>query len=174
MPASLISTVLSTGLVLPLLAGLLIWRMMSGRHERDRQAIAAGPAQDDAGVTEFPVRGIATRGGFLGGSYSKNGMNPRFWVERGAVRLRILKTWRLPFAIKQIDARKTIGGTALIFHTEAANRIFIVRFGDAALARSALALIASPVPLTEEAAILRDGHPRAATRGLPRYGGPLG
>ena len=50
----------------------------------------------------------------------------------------------------------------------------IVRFGDAALARSALSLVASSVPLTEDAAVLRDGHAGAATPGLPRYDGRLG
>lgn len=162
-------------LVLALLAGLFIWRMMSARRERDRQALTAGLAPDEAGMTAFPVRGVATRGGFLGNSYSANSLNPRFWIAPDAVRLRILKEWRLPFAdLTQVDARKTMGGMALIFRIAAENRVFIVRFGDAALARSALSLVASSVPLTEDAAILRDGHARAATHGLSRYDGRLG
>ena len=170
-----IPIVTSAWLVLALPASLLVWRMMSARRERDRQALAAGPTPDEAGMTEFPVRGIATRGGFLRGGYSQNSISPHFWIARDAVRIRILKEWRLPFVdLTQVDARKTIGGMALIFQIEAENRVFIVRFGDPALARSALSLVASSVPLTEEAAVLRDGHARAATRGLPRYTGRLG
>jgi hypothetical protein len=176
MSTSLIVTIVLGAWPIPaLLTGLLLWRMMSARRERDRLALAAGPAQDDAGFTEFPVRGAFTRAGFLQGGYSKNSINPRFWVERDAVRIRILKAWHLPFAdLKQIEARKTMTGMALIFRIEAGSRIFIVRFGEAGLARSALALVASSVPLTEEAAILRDGNARGATPGLPRYRGPLG
>ncbi len=91
------------------------------------------------------------------------------------MRIRILKEWRLTFAdLVQIDARNTIGGMALIFHVKAETRVFIARFGDAALAREVLLLVASSAPLTEEAATLRDGHARAATSGLPRYSGRLG
>ncbi|HEX7946252.1 MAG TPA: hypothetical protein VF495_16405 [Phenylobacterium sp.] len=175
MPTGPIPIVMGAWLAPVLLAGLLVWRMMSARRERDRQALAAAPTPDEAGITEFPVRGVATRGGFLGGNYSQNSLNPHFWVARDAVRIRILKEWRLPFVdLTQVDARKTMGGMALIFHIEAENRVFIVRFGDPALARAALSLVVSSVPFTEEAAVLRDGHARAATRGLPRYTGRLG
>jgi hypothetical protein len=171
----IVVTVLGTWLMLALPIGLVIWRVMSARSERDRRALEVGPAPDGTGVTEFPVRGAYTRGGFLQGSSSKNSINPRFWVERDAVRIRILRTWQLPFAdLKQIDARKTMTGMALVFQIEAGSRAFIVRFGDADLARSALSLIALSVPLTGAAALLRDGHERAATRGLQRYRGPLG
>lgn len=162
-------------LLLALPAGLFVWRMMSARRARDEQALAAGPTSDADGTTAFPVRGIATRGGFLRNSYSSNSLNPNFWIGRDAVRLRISKEWRLPFAdLKQIDARKTVGGMALIFEIAAENRVFIVRFGDEGLARAALSLVASSVPLTGDAAILRDGHARAATPGLARYDGRLG
>jgi hypothetical protein len=175
MPTSPMSMVMSAWLVLALPAGFFTWRMIAARRERDRQALATGPAPDEAGATEFPVRGISTRGGFLLGAYSKNSINPNFWVEADGLRIRILKTWRLAFSdLKQVDARKTMGGVALIFHSAAEHRVFIVRFGDAALARSALSRVAPSAPLTEDAAILRDGHAGAATRGLSRYDGPLG
>ena len=173
MPAG--PNMIAMGAWLALPASLLVWRMMSARRERDRQALAAGPTSDETGMTEFPVRGVATRGGFLGGAYSQNSINPRFWISGDAVRIRILKAWRLPFVdLTQVDARKTLGGVALIFQVKAESRVFIVRFGDAALARSALSLVPPSVPLSEDAAVLRDGHARAATRGLPRYGGRLG
>ena len=170
-----IPILMSAWLLAALPAGLVVWRMMSARRARDRQALAVAPTADAAGLTEFPVRGVATRGGFLLNSYSQNSLNPRFWVARDGVRIRILKEWRLPFVdLTQVDARKTMGGMALIFRIATENRVFIVRFGDAALARSALSLVASSVPLTEDAAVLRDGHARAATPGLPRYDGRLG
>lgn len=175
MPASPISMVMSTWLALALPAGLFTWRIIAARRGRDRPTLATGLAPDDAGATEFPVRGVSTRGGFLLSGVSKNSINPRFWIEADGLRMRILKTWRLAFGdLKQVDARKTMGGVALIFHSAAEHRVFIVRFADAALARSALARVAASAPLTEEAAILRDGHARGATRGLSRYDGPLG
>jgi hypothetical protein len=144
------------------------------RRRRERQALAGGTTPDDAGVAEFAVRGTLTRAGFLQGGYSKNSISPRFWVEPGAIRVRILKTWRLPFGeITQIDARKTMTGVALVFLSETGNRAFIVRFGEAALARAALSLVAAAIPLTKEAAVLRDGHARAAAPGLRRYRGPI-
>jgi hypothetical protein len=175
MPTSPISMLMNAWLVLALPAGLFTWRIIAARRERDRQALAAGPAPDDARATEFPVRGISTRGGFLMGGVSKNSINPNFRIEAGGLRMRILKTWRLPFGdLKQVDARTTIGGVALIFHSAAERRVFIVRFADAALARSALSRVTPSAPLTEDAAILRDGHAGGATRGLSRYDGPLG
>lgn len=129
----------------------------------------------DRYAMEFPVRGVAPRGGFLLSGVSKNSINPHFWIEADGLRMWILKTWRLAFGdLKQVDARKTMGGVALIFHSAAEHRVFIVRFADAALARSAFARVVSSAPLTEEAAILRDGDARGATRGLSRYDGPLG
>jgi hypothetical protein len=172
--SSIVAIVLAGWLVAILLSGVLLWRMISARRVRDLRMLEMGPVTDEAGATEFPVHGATTRAGFLQGGYSKNSINPRFWVARDGVRIRILKMWHLPFAdLTQIDVRKIMNGMALIFRIEAGNRAFVVRFGDARLARSALALVAPSVPLTEEAAILRDGDARAATPGLPRYRGPL-
>jgi hypothetical protein len=170
-----ISLILAVWPLLALVTGLFLWRMMSARQARDRQALDAGPTPDQAGATEFPVRGTSTRAGFLQGGYSKNGISPRFWVERDAVRIRILRTWHLPFAdLRQVDARRTMTGVALIFQIEAGNRAFVVRFGEVELARSALALLAATVPLTVEAATLRDGNAGAASSRWRRYRGPLG
>jgi hypothetical protein len=170
----IVVTVLGAWAVLALGTLVFLRRMMAARRLRDRQALDAGAKPDDAGATEFPVRGACTRAGFLQGGYSKNGINPRFWVERDAVRIRILRSWRLLWPdIKQVDARKTMTGMALIFQIEAGRRAFVVRFGEEGLARSALSRIPASVPLTEDAAILRDGNARAATPGLQRYRGPL-
>lgn len=170
----IILLVFGVWLVLGLLGGLVVARLLAVRRGREAQALAAGAARDADGATELPVRGTYSRAGFLQGGYAKNSINPRFWVGRDGVRIRILKTWHLPFAeLLQIDARKTMTGVALIFQVAAANRAFVVRFGDPQLARTALALVPPTVPLTEEAACLRDGDSRAATPGLRRYRGPF-
>lgn len=165
---------IGAGLVITLVTGLVLWRIMKRREARDRAALDEGSAPDAAGDVEFPIRGAHTRPGFLQGAHSSNSINPRFWVEREAVRIKILSTWHLPFhEILQIDAREPMTGMALIFQIAAGHRAFVVRFGHAQLAREALARIARSVPLTTAAATLRDGDAHAATPNLKPYLGPL-
>lgn len=170
----IVAASLAAWLLIALIAGSMFWRVMKKRQARDQAALDQGSTPDAAGDVEFPVRGTHTRPGFLQGAHSSNSIHPRFWVERDAVRIKILSTWHLPFReILQIDARELMTGMALIFQVAAANRAFVVRFGHADLARDALARIARSVPVTREAATLRDGDARAATATLKPYRGPL-
>lgn len=171
---SIVIASLAAWSVIVLIAGAMLWRAMKKRQARDRAALDQGSTPDAAGVVEIPVRGVHTRAGFLQGAHSSNSINPRFWVERDAVRIRILRTWHLPFRdLLQVDAREPMSGMALVFQIAAGDRAFVVRFGHADLARAALARIAPSVPLTASAATLRDGDARAATATLKPYRGPL-
>ena len=150
-------------------AGLVLWRLFNGQRERE-QAFTDMP--DAEGMIAIPVRGTASRGGFMAG-HSGNSINPGFAVGKTGLRIKVLRNTNLPFGtISQVDAGGLMtGGTALIF--EVPGRVYIARFGDPGLARQALALMPPGVPLTEEAATVRDGHAGAATKGLKRYRGPL-
>ena len=152
-----------------IVSGLLTWRIFAGKRGRE-QAFRGNP--DAQGTVAIPVRGTASRGGLMAG-HSANSINPSFAVTGQGLRIKVLTTTDLPFAtISHVDARKTMtGGTALVFHVP--GRVYIVRFGDPGLARQALALMPPAVPLAEAAAIARDGHAGAATKGLKRYHGPL-
>jgi hypothetical protein len=168
MNPTLMLTALSQLVVLAIVVALA-WRMIAAKRRRE-QAFDAAP--DDAGAGEIPVRGTSSRGGFMAGK-SRNSVNPGFAIGPVGVRIKVLRSTLLPMAtIRQVDARNTLtGGTALIFQID--GRVYVARFGDTGLARQALALMPPGVPLTEAAATVRDGHARAATRGLKRYHGPI-
>lgn len=161
-------------LVMFALAGLIMWRVLASHRAREAAVLANGPQSDATGAAVFPVRGIKYRSGVLMNKYSHNSVNPAFALTAEGVRVRIFRTVMLPYReMDGIDARRTITGIALIFMAEGRRRVLVARFGDAAIAARVLVSIPPSAPLTEAAALARDGTTTGAAVGLGGYRGRI-
>ncbi|CAN5425526.1 hypothetical protein BH10PSE15_BH10PSE15_05680 [soil metagenome] len=151
-----------------LLSAVLLFVFFRARSRR----LAVPPQIGADGAMSFAVRGIYTRGGLLGGT-SANSINPLFAIGPAGIDVRVIRRTHLAFDdLAYADARKTLTGHALILKTRE-GRVYVVRFGEAEPVRRVLELIPARIAITEDAALLRDGSPAAATPGLPRYRGRM-
>ncbi|MDO7843360.1 hypothetical protein [Sphingomonas immobilis] len=164
----LINAVVGVAILVTILTMLVLRARSAAQRSRERGFAMGG----DAAATDIPVRGTYWHSAVLFGGRSRNSLNPSFAVLPEGFRIRVIGTTHVRFEeISQIDARKMWGGgMALAFHVE--GQIFVARFGDAALAKQVLSQMARTIPLTADAAMLRDGSPAAATPGLRPYKGP--
>lgn len=105
---------------------------------------------------------------------ARNSIWPSLLITPTGIQFRVLieKNWSFS-EISQVDVRKTrFGGVRLVF-AGGGRRIFTAKVRDLTAARTALAALPHNLPLSVNAAIIRDGTDTAATPGLPRYRGPI-
>lgn len=165
--------------VLPVATTLLIlaaaiWtlRRLSARHAAARAAfMASAPV---GGTMDVPVRWTYSRGGGLMGGKAKNNFGPELSIAGDGIHHRVLRRGVLPYGdIEHVDLRKTLLGMVLIFKSGGGRHILAADVGDLAVAQRVLAALPRQIPLTNDAAIARDGNSAAATPGLRPYSGPL-
>jgi hypothetical protein len=157
--------------VLPLLVFaavgiVLLWR-------RNALATPSAPLEIAAdGTIAVPVRGLYLRRAGMFGGDSNNSINPRFAIGPEGIRYRVFRQGRLPFStIDHVEVRKWFGSVHLLFLNSSGPRLLSVNVGGRDTARQVLIALPSSVPLTPEAAMIRDGTADAGTTGLRLYRG---
>lgn len=143
---------------------------------RRRNALRAMPSAPlDAaadGTIAVPIRGLYLRRAGMFGGDSNNSVNPRFVIEPGDICYRVFREGRLPFsAIDHVEVRERFGSVHLLFLNSADPRLLSVNVGDRGTAKQVLNALPRTVPLTPEAAMIRDGAAGAGTTGLRLYHG---
>lgn len=143
------------------------------RLRRNQDEVPAGAAPDGTGE-RIAVRGLYRRNGMFGGE-SKNSINPMFAIGADALHFRIFRAASWPFAeIGQVDVRKGMFGDAHVLFLAPGNaKLLAVTVADIGAAKAMLGKLPRAVPLSEDAAMVRDGSAAAATPGLRRYSGPI-
>jgi hypothetical protein len=124
------------------------------------------------GTIAVPVRGLYLRRAGIFGGDSNNSVNPRFAIGPDGIGYRVFRRGRLPFAaIEHVEVRKRFGSVHLLFLNSSGPRLLSVNVGDRDTARQVLDALPRSVPLTPEAAMIRDGAAGAGTTGLRPYHG---
>ncbi len=125
--------------------------------------------------TAVPVQALysATTWFLFFGMSSRNSIAPRLRVGESGIHYRIVGEASWPFAeMEQVDVRKPwFGGPRVLFLGNRNRRVLAAAVADFEIARRLIAALPASVPLSREAATLRDGNADAATPGLRRYGG---
>jgi hypothetical protein len=124
------------------------------------------------GTIAVPVRGLYLRRAGIFGGDANNSVNPRFTIGADCIGYRVFRQSRLPFAaIDHVEVRQRFGSVHLLFLNSSDPRLLSVNVGDRDTARQVLIALPSSVPLTPEAAMIRDGTADAGTTGLRLYRG---
>jgi hypothetical protein len=137
-----------------LVAIAIIWMKNQSRIKAPIAARRVEFTRTSDGVLTVPVRGLESRGRF---SRTKNGMRPTLQIVPGGLRYKIFRETEIPFnAIGQVDAQKgPFGGGQLFVHTN--DNELSITVSDLGIAKAFLAALPPSVPLSREAALLRDG-----------------
>jgi hypothetical protein len=154
-------------LVFPVIGIVLLvrWKAM-----RSAPPAPTGIAAD--GAVTVPVHGLYLRRAGLFGGVSHNNLNPRFAIAPDGIRFRVFRESVLPFShIDHVELRDRFGLTYLLFVNGAGPRLLSVSVGNRHNAKQVLDALPRAVPLTAEAATLRDGTAAKGTPGLRLYGG---
>ncbi len=157
---------------------MIVVTVLSLRRIADRRSALDG-GTSEAGAVDLrgsgeafnvPVRGLRYRRGF--GTMSKNTMFPRLAIAGDGLRFRIFRETHLPFAeIDRVELRSTLfGGCRLFVHSGGERRLLIVSVGNTAIANAFLAALPIAIPLSPEAADLRQGAVVAAVLAPSRSG----
>lgn len=160
--------------VLPLLmfaaVGVLLLRRRTAQQARSATALEI--AAD--GTIAVPVRGLYLRRIGIFGGDSKNSVNPRFAIGPEGIRYRVFRQGQLPFSIiDHVEVRERFGSVHLLFLNSSGPRLLSVNVGDRDTAKQVLNALPRTVPLTPEAAMIRDGATGTGTTGLRLYHGPF-
>jgi hypothetical protein len=124
------------------------------------------------GTIAVPIRGLYLRRAGIFGGDSNNSVNPRFAIGPEGIGYRVFRQDRLPFsAIDHVEVRERFGSVHLLFLNSSGPRLLSVNVGDPDSAKQVLNALPRTVPLTPEAAMMRDGAPGAGTTGLRLYHG---
>jgi hypothetical protein len=124
------------------------------------------------GTIAVSVRGLYLRRAGIFGGDANNSVNPRFTIGPDGIGYRVFRQSRLSFAaIDHVEVRRRLGSVHLLFLNSSDPRLLSVNVGDRDTARQVLIALPSSVPLTPEAAIIRDGTADAGTIGLSLYNG---
>ncbi len=153
--------------LLSIAAAIYIIRLLRRRQDN----IPEGTAPDGTGE-RIAVRGLYRRSGIFGGE-AHNSINPVFAIGEDALHFRIFRATSWPFSeIGQVDLRKgVIGDVRILFLTPGNGRMLAVAVADMDAARALLGKLPRSLPISIDAATLRDGSAEAATPGLRRYTG---
>lgn len=143
------------------------------RRRKTLQAISSAPLEIAAdGAIAVPIRGLYLRRARMFGGDSNNSVNPLFAIEPEGICYRVFREGRLPFsAIDHVEVRERFGSVHLLFLNSADPRLLSVNIGDRGTAKQVLNALPRTVPLTPEAAMIRDGEAGAGTTGLRLYHG---
>ncbi|WP_066807565.1 hypothetical protein [Sphingomonas asaccharolytica] len=159
-----------------ILMPLLVFAAVGIALLRRRNALRAMPSRPleaaADGMIAVPIRGLYLRraGLFEGGS--NNSVNPRFASGPEGIRYRVFREGRLPFsAIDHVEVRERFGSVHLLFLNSFGPRLLSVNVGDRDSAKQVLNALPRSVPLTPEAAVIRDDVAGAGTTGLHLYHG---
>lgn len=126
------------------------------------------------GTITVPVRGLYLRRIGIFGGDAKNSINPRFAIGSEGIRYRVFRQGQISFAaIGHVEVRERFGSVHLLFLNSAGPRLLSVNVGDRDSANQVLNALPRTVPLTPEAAMIRDGAAGAGTTGLRLYHGPF-
>ncbi|CAN5477464.1 hypothetical protein BH10PSE17_BH10PSE17_02830 [soil metagenome] len=151
-----------------------IFRMRQQR--RTEPVIRVGTSDADAFIV--PVLSTAThRGGFLWRVRATSASRPSLLIAPEGLRYRVLAEGSWPYdEIEQVDVRMTFfgKGVRILFLGNDNHRLLSAVVSGPEVARQALAALPTTLPLSSEAAVMRDGTAAAATPGLRRYRGPVG
>ena len=124
------------------------------------------------GTIAVPIRGLYLRHSGIFGGDSNNSVNPCFAIGPEGIGYRVFRRGRLPFsAIEHVEVRERFGSVHLLFLNSSGPRLLSVNVGDRDGARQVLNALPRSVPLTPEAAMIRDGAAGAGTTGLRLYHG---
>jgi hypothetical protein len=159
-----------------ILMPLLVFAAVGVVLLRRRKALRAMPivpleiATD--GTIAVPVRGLYLRRAGIFGGESNNSINPRFAIGPDGIFYRVFRRGRLPFAaIDHVEVRERFGSVHLLFLNSSGPRLLSANVGDRDSAKQVLNALPRSVPLTPEAALIRDGAASAGTTGLRLYHG---
>jgi hypothetical protein len=156
-------------ILLPLLAFAAVGIIVLRR----RNALPSAPLEIAAdGTIAVPVRGLYLRRAGIFGGDANNSVNPRFSIGPDGIGYRVFRQSRLSFAaIDHVEVRQRLGSVHLLFLNSSDPRLLSVNVGDRDTARQVLIALPSSVPLTPEAAMIRDGAAGAGATGLRLYRG---
>ncbi len=153
---------------------LAVWLLVVRRNRGAPGGGAVVLPKAADGSIRVPVRSLFTSGGVFGAK-RWNSLSPMLTILPDRLRFRVFRDSDLPFAhIEQIEVRRGLfGGAYLVALGEGGSSVLAIGLADAAVAKAVLAQLPRTIPLTSDAAMLRDGRPDAATPGLRRYRGPV-
>lgn len=158
--------------LLPALALATVGIVLLRRRNALREMACAPPEITADGTTAVPVRGLYLRRAGIFGGDSNNSLNPRLVIGPQGIRYRVFREGRLAFsAIDHVEVRERFGSVHLLFLNGSGPRLLSADVGDHDTARRVLNALPSSVPLTPEAAVIRDGATGAGTTGLRLYHG---
>jgi hypothetical protein len=124
------------------------------------------------GTIAVSVRGLYLRRAGIFGGDANNSVNPRFTIGPDGIGYRVFRQSRLSFAaIDHVEVRRRLGSVHLLFLNSSDPRLLSVNVGDRDTARQVFNALPRSVPLTPEAAMIRDGAAGAGTPGLRLYHG---
>lgn len=159
-------------ILMPLLVFAAVGIVLLRRRNAVR-AMPSAPLEAAAdGTIAVPIRGLYLRHSGMFGGDSNNSVNPRFAIGPEGIGYRAFRRGRLPFAaIEHVEVRERFGSVHLLFLNSSGPRLLSVNVGDRDTARQVFNALPRSVPLTPEAAMIRDGAAGAGTPGLRLYHG---
>ncbi|CAN5328179.1 hypothetical protein BH09PSE6_BH09PSE6_10890 [soil metagenome] len=173
-----IAAIVAVGLCL---SALCTWLALRPRLKLRQQAQAA-PVAVEPDFADPQVRRIqvsstfSLTSGFLWRKMSSSWTQPMLALAPEGLRYRTLLEGTWPYAeIEQVDVRRTLfgGEMRILFLGNGNRRVLAATLGGPDAARQVLKALPASLPLSVDAAILRDGTAAAATPGLRRYRGQL-
>ena len=162
----------SVTILLPLLVFAAVGIVLLRRRNAPRATPSAPLGITADGTIAVSVRGLYLRRAGIFGGDANNSVNPRFTIGPDGIGYRVFRQSQLSFAaIDHVEVRQRLGSVHLLFLNSSDPRLVSVNVGDRDAARQVLIALPSSVPLTPEAAMIRDGVVGAGTTGLRLYHG---